>query len=315
VGARGVSAPETQTPQPSITPVQSLSNLEARAPKEQDDRKVLFKFTQEVGALIETNGLQKGQEFLRAAKLMSVLEDSGFRNERVRYELLLAASAKGNRDAMALLPDAWDDFLGTLGRPMRLDFEGTAAKNPESDEYQLDPAPKCIHAVLKNPAKTEFEAAKTKQNSELQKIVDDDQSVRKNFRSLNRNQLNAMVAEDKKRGARTRQIVEEGELHTAEDFANASLVMQHSEAFSGYELAHELAVCSMLLGDQKFGRWLVAATYDRMLNSVGHDQRFGTQYNSDEGLGRIDEAGICNAERQALGCPTLAEARNKYGRN
>jgi hypothetical protein len=106
-----------------------------------------------------------------------------------------------------------------------------------------------------------------------------------------------------------------GELRTAADFANASLVMQHSARFSGYQTAHELAVCAMLLGDRGTGRWLIAATYDRMLGSVGHEQRFGTQYSGGPGqpatMQPVDTAGICDAQRTALGCPTLEQAKNR----
>ena len=71
-------------------------------------------------------------------------------------------------------------------------------------------------------------------------------------------------------------------------------------------------------GDRGIGRWLVAATYDRMLNSVGHDQRFGTQGKpqmdpkAKPQLRETDEAGICDAERLALGCPTLAAKRADF---
>src|SRR6185436_1921947 len=119
---------------------------------------------------------------------------------------------------------------------------------------------------------------------------------------------------DNARNLRTREIIAAGELRTAADFSAASLVMQHSSHFSGYQIAHELAVCSMLLGDRGRGRWLIAATYDRMLGSIGHDQRFGTQYHGYGSggasvLGLVDTAGLCDAERKALGCPTLEESK------
>jgi hypothetical protein len=126
--------------------------------------------------------------------------------------------------------------------------------------------------------------------------------------------MKAAGERDDARNLRTREIIKAGELYTASDFANAALVMQHSARFSGYQTAHELAVCSMLLGDRGTGRWLIAATYDRMLGSIGHDQRFGTQYSGMAGtttLVRVDSAGICDAERKALGCPTLEQAKNR----
>ena len=120
--------------------------------------------------------------------------------------------------------------------------------------------------------------------------------------------MKAMMAADAARNGRIQAIVAHGDLHTANDFSRASLVMQHSSKFSGYELAHELAVASLILGDRKLGRWLVAATYDRMLLSAGLDQRFATQ-SADYGLRDVDEAGLCESERRALGCKTLAQMR------
>ncbi len=52
-----------------------------------------------------------------------------------------------------------------------------------------------------------------------------------------------------------------------------------------------------------------------MLNSVGRDQRFGTQGapmidpNAKPTLSGVDVAGVCDAERLALGWPTFAEKR------
>jgi hypothetical protein len=274
----------------ALAHAQSLSDFEARIPKNQNDYPALMKFAQEVGKWIETNKLTSAEDFRRAAKLTPAnLND--FRTRRVPYELLLVAAAKDDREAEKLLPDAWDSLLASLGRPIRIDRNGWVAKMHNPDFMQLDPAPPCIQAILRNPDQSRKSAGNAKDNAEMKKIVDDDQSVRQNFSNLTEDQLKAMMAADHQRNVRTREIVLAGDLHTANDFANASLVMQHSAAFLGYELAHELAVCSMLLGDRKSGRWLIAATYDRMLNSVGHDQRFGTQY-SMEGHKRTDETAI-----------------------
>jgi len=144
---------------------------------------------------------------------------------------------------------------------------------------------------------------------EILTIKEADQAVRQtDWSTLTEEQRKAIMDGDRQRNARIREIVATGDVRTANDFARASLVMQHSARFAGYQLAHELAVCSLLLGDRQSGRWLVAATYDRMFGSVGLDQRFGTQYGPG-GLMHVDEAGICDAQRKALGCPTLAEAR------
>jgi hypothetical protein len=168
--------------------------------------------------------------------------------------------------------------------------------------------------VLRDLEKARGVAKSVPRNADLKNIVDADQADRRNWNQLTPAEMKATGERDTARNRRTREIIQAGELHTASDFANAALVMQHSAGFSGFQTAHELAVCSMLLGDRGTGRWLIAATYDRMLGSIGHDQRFGTQYRGMGGtttLVRVDTAGICDAERKALGCPTLEEAKNR----
>jgi len=302
---------------PVPLPVASLAELEARAPKENRYPEFSPKFHQEVVRLVESNTLASGDDFFRAANLVSGPINE-YRSARMRYELMLAAAAKNNREVEKFVAESWDSLLLTLGRPMRLDVHGFAAHNPGSDDFPLDPAPKVVQSVLRNPAEAREAAGNASDNAEVQKIVGADQAVRASWNKLSEAELKAVSSNDHQRNVRIREIVNEGGLHTAKDFANASLVMQHSSAFAGFELAHELAVCSMLLNDRGMGRWLVAATYDRMLNSVGHDQRFGTQGapilmpQTKPELRETDEAGICDAERIALGCPTLAAKRANF---
>jgi hypothetical protein len=261
--------------------------------------------------LIEGNTLQTGDEFLRVSKFVSV-SDNRFRADRVRYELLLAAAALGQAEAERGLASAWDGILASLGRPLRTDFLGLVRQHPEF--YEFDAAPGCVQTVLREPEKARVAAKSSPRNDELKSIVDADQADRRNWDKLTPAEMKAAGERDADRNLRTRQIIKAGDLRTASDFADAALVMQHSATFSGYQMAHELAVCSLLLGDRGTGRWLIAATYDRLLGSIGHDQRFGTQYQGMAGtttLATVDPAGICDAERKALGCPTLEQARNR----
>ena len=263
--------------------------------------------------LIEANTLATGDEFFRIAKFV-VLAENDFRTNRVRYELLLSAAARGQAEAEKQLAAAWDGVLHALGRPARFDFGGLATRYPEF--YMLEPAPGCVQAVLRDPEKARAAARESAPNAEIKQIVTADQADRRSdWSKLTKEQRDAIGERDRARNARTREIIAAGELRTAADFAQAALIMQHSPRFAGYQTAHELAVCALLLGDRGTGRWLVAATYDRLLGSIGHDQRFGTQYSGRGGgpstLSRVDTAGICDAERAALGCPTLESARNR----
>ncbi|HEX2101411.1 MAG TPA: hypothetical protein VHF69_12140 [Candidatus Synoicihabitans sp.] len=265
---------------------------------------------QQVQRLIETGALVTGDEFYRAYRL--VTSDSRFRTARLCYELLLAAAALDHPDAIQHLPFGWDMLLASIGRPLRIDASGLAERYPES--FENAPAPAAVQAVLRNPEQARETAKTAEPNAEIQQIVDADQADRRNWSSLTNEERQAMTERDQTRNQRIRDIIAAGDLRTAGDFANAALVMQHSGRFSGYQTAHELALCALVLGDRGRGRWLVAATYDRMLGSVGHEQRFGTQYTGMGGaytLAPLDPTGISDAQRRALGCPTLEEARTR----
>lgn len=283
-----------------------LADLEARSPKDWGNQALIAEINTETIRLVESNRLTTAEEYWRAGGLLRK-HMGEFRTGRVSYELGLTAAALGHPGAESGLAASWDTLLGLIGRPLRIDIFNQTATDPEF--FPVDPAPGCIQAVLRDPAGARTKAAAVPDNLEILAIKEADQAVRQtDWSTLTEEQRKAIMDGDRQRNARIREIIAAGDVRTANDFARASLVMQHSARFAGYQLAHELAVCSLLLGDRQSGRWLVAATYDRMLGSVGLEQRFGTQYGPD-GHRRVDEAGICDAQRKALGCPTLAEAR------
>jgi len=294
-----------------------LMALEARVPQENQFPNVRPEFQQDVARLVDTNLLSSPDDFLRAAGLAND-PFRHYRSTRVRYELLLAAAALGSRPAAAQLAEAWDALLGSLGRPWRFDFAGVVAARPDLGYLTLDPTPRSVRDVMRDPAAAVAAAAKAVDNPEVQRLFDADQGARQDFGKMTEDDMKNIAAADAVRHRRIREIIEAGGLHTAKDFAHAAMVLQHSPNFAGFELAHELAVCSTLLGDREVGRWLVAASYDRMLESVGHDQRFGTQGEvtatpaEKPRLALVDESGICDAERLALGCPTLAAKRADF---
>ncbi|HWA24810.1 MAG TPA: hypothetical protein VG734_03975 [Lacunisphaera sp.] len=292
-------------PAPSVA-AKALDELEAQAPKDMKDFVAVAASHARAIALVESNTLQTGEDFRRAALLLR-FNLNEYRIVRDQYELMLTAAAKGQEDAERALANSWDQLMNRLGRPHRFDFDGWAQKTPDFAEYE--PSPACVQAVWRDPAATRAALAGKADSPEIKRIVDADQLDRQGNRAnLSAEERGATTARDKARNARMLEIVAAGEIRTANDFARAALVMQHSARFPGFRLAHELAVASMLLGDKGVGRWLVTATYDRMLMNVGLDQRFGTQMGP-QGPVQVDEAGICDNQRQALGCPTLAQAR------
>jgi hypothetical protein len=308
-----VSTDQSAGSTPAALP--SLTDLEAReqkAPPGPDYLARQSEMNAHVIRLVETGALKTADDFCRAGKLIQAA-GQGFRNARVGYELMLTAAALNDVEARKLLVSKWDDLMHSVGRPFRVDMYELTPKNPES--FELDPAPSCIQTVLRDPEAARAKAKATPANAEVKEIVDADQADRKmDWNTLSADELAALRQRDRDRNKRMRAIMAEGNLHTASDFDRAALVMQHSAKFEGYQLAHELAVCALMVGENREGRWIAAASYDRMLRSLGHDQRFGTQYVTIQGttvIQPVDTTGICDAERLALRCPTLEEARNR----
>jgi hypothetical protein len=301
VAQTDATPPAAAAPSPSLA---TLESLEARAQptKEFTEQKNLMAFVAEVTALAGNNNFESGEEFHRLANVAR-WDMNDFRVVRIRYESLLAAVAKKHSGAEKELLPAWSNLLRSLGRPMRTDYMNIATRNPGI--FEVVPAPACIEAIWKDPAAARTAATGALNNIEVKALVDADQSARRDgsFRTEAGRQA------DRDRNVRMREIIATGLLQTPADFFNAALVMQHSAGFSGYQLAHELAMCSLLLGERGSTPWLAVASYDRMLRSVGHDQRFGTQQTMEGPPLRVDEEGISDSTRRALGRPSLASLR------
>jgi hypothetical protein len=106
----------------------------------------------------------------------------------------------------------------------------------------------------------------------IQDIVDADQDVRQTA-DFTKN-WDKVAREDAQR--RTELLVLIPKAVTSDDFANIALVYQHGDCIGHYMLANHFA----RLGADKseLARWLVAATLDRALMSLGRAQKYGTQY-------------------------------------
>jgi hypothetical protein len=234
------------------------------------------------------------------------IDDGIFHVAQVRYERLLASVGRGDTENENDLGQAWDTLLSSFG---------SAGRIPPLASDSHNVAPMTVQAVWRDPSAARLRAGKTDDNPKVLQIRADDQTARDGLEKLSPAwlivHLFAMWPADHWRARRIQNIAASGGLVTSNDFACAALVMQHSTRIEGYELAHELAVCSLLLGDRKEGRNLVAYTYDRMLESIGQRQRFATQYDS-EGLSPVDTDGIDDTERIALGCPPLDKARDQH---
>ena len=156
-------------------------------------------------------------------------------------------------------------------------------------------------------------AASPDPNPELRARVAADQAARQSSAPRNWDEINA---QDAKRRERVREMLRANEIRTATDFEAAALIFQHGQSVAEFRVAHSFAVLARNLNpESKRAKWLFAATWDRMLLSMNKPQWYGTQYSvSSKGLlelEEIDESAVSDADRVALGLPTLAEARPK----
>lgn len=180
------------------------------------------------------------------------------------------------------------------------------------------PAMLCLAGCASNAtpeAKTssrDTTAAKTAaapDNAELAALCAADQADRQTLEGAD---WEAISARDAAREARVHAMLEENTVRTPRDYFNAALICQHSSEIEGIQLAHELSMISAAMGGGETARWLMAASYDRLLNRLKEPQRFGTQYLSQNGepvsLGEV-RPGVTDSMRAALHVPTLAEAK------
>jgi hypothetical protein len=149
-------------------------------------------------------------------------------------------------------------------------------------------------------------APKVTSNKEMAAIFRQDQDARK-AANIDWSQVNT---EDAGRRARTKQLMNSGQLRSADDYYHAAFVFQHGDGARDYLLAHALAMAAMKLG-RPDASWIAAATLDRYLQEIGQKQVFGTQYSTaDAGpwtMGPYDRDLLPDSLRSTLGVPVFSE--------
>lgn len=291
---------------PSAQPVpKSLVALEARAkawgeawsPEIERQKEALACALVEI---LDRDDLRTGEALRRAAMVTPNLW-MDLPVQRQRYELLLTATAMGDGEAPGRLADAWSNFLMATGRRPHLPFGEVPPIAGEA--FMPEPTAKAVRRVLLDPRGARTAAKGLAPNRDLQRLVEADQDLRNRIgsRSIQSTaDMEAGARADWERRKVLRQMLDRMDLMTAEDFSNASLLMQHGTWFGDYALAHELAICALLM-EPRLGRGLAAVTYDRMLQSMGYPQRIGTQYGSTGRLAPMEPKGFSDTMRQALG--------------
>jgi hypothetical protein len=145
-------------------------------------------------------------------------------------------------------------------------------------------------------------------NSELASLRQQDQADRQG--AIDWTQV---APRDAARLARVKALIREGALRTGSDYENAAWVFQHGDTADDIRMAHALATLAMNLApEEKRRRWLVAASWDRLLMRQQQPQWYATQFLSDAAgmyLYPVAENAVTDEQRKSMTGLTLAESR------
>ena len=156
-------------------------------------------------------------------------------------------------------------------------------------------------------------------NVELTKIYEADQSDRKNF-DISSTNMTKLISRDNQRRARVHQFLESGQIRTANDYRHAAFVFQHSiNGTDDIRIANALATLAMTLApNDAANRWIVGASWDRLMTRYLQPQWYGTQSMGDERgfyLYPVAENAVGDAERVKMVGHTLADYRMRLIEN
>mgnify|MGYP005620298657 CR=1 FL=1 len=122
---------------------------------------------------------------------------------------------------------------------------------------------------------------------------------------------------DEARRKRVHEMIAAGELHAADDFYHAAMVLQHSRELDDFMTVHELCRKAAEMDPEHAGaRWLAAAALDRWLVNQDKPQKYGTQYRREDDrwiLLPVDPE-TTDEERAEWNVPPLAEAQARAER-
>ena len=144
-------------------------------------------------------------------------------------------------------------------------------------------------------------------NPALRKLFDADQKERDV--PISQMDVATLNAHDREREAAVRLMVQGSELHTSEDFFNAAVIMQHGLESDDYRLAYSLATIATHMDPaNSLAKWLTAATWDRLMISLGRRQWYGTQYQASKNgsmeLRPMEPNAVSALDRIKLGVPS-----------
>ncbi len=237
-------------------------------------------------------------EALRRAAFLSHPSVEYFTACRQHYELLLAAVALGDEPAARYIDRAWDGLVTATGRRPRVS-KGQVPGYAEG--HVAAPTAQVVRTVMAKPLACRDRAAFLPSHSQLKRMWEADQICRnQDWKTMAPVQREASVWATWRRRKALRRLLDRVALLNAADMIRAAQVMQLGNWYEDNALAHELAVCAMLLAPGA-DQGLLAQTYDRLLWTMGQPQRLGTQrQNSGEPV-ITDSSGFNDTLRKAFG--------------
>jgi hypothetical protein len=279
--------------------------------KGQDWKKVLILADEQrevVLRMLREDRLKTVEDFWNAAQVAASPFGS-FEPNQYEHELTITAMMLGKPEAIKRASFTWDRLMLSMGRDQRF-ANVYRMEEGKRIPYRQDPDGPSINlaAVFMNTEGAKKRAAAAKDNPELQKLCDEDQAVRQD--PIDEAKRKKMQVEDPIRKARVLELLKQNVPVTARDFYNCSLVLQHGGDFRAYMMAHELILGAFILGEKE-SPWLISRTYDRMLLSVGHRQRYGTQW-STGGLEPITDNGPSDTMRQMTRTDSRAKLAERH---
>jgi hypothetical protein len=154
-------------------------------------------------------------------------------------------------------------------------------------------------------------AAAVRSNPELAGLKAQDQADR--TAGANKIDWNIVSKHDAARRDKTLQLLDAGEIRSAEDFYNAALIFQHGDSIQDTQLALALATASARMdASNQQASVLMAQAWDRILVKSGKPQWYGTQFARSKTTGKwelypTDPSAVTEAQRTAMGLPTMAD--------
>jgi hypothetical protein len=271
--------------------------------KAQDTLKTAPARRAEILKMVESDQLTTGTDFLRASNLYD--DPMGwFETRESQFEFALCALVLGSDKAPEALKRTWDFLMVSMGERQRFGFIKASPEFDPAGKFTPDSTYASISRIFNNLEGARKLAESAKDNEEIQKLRDADQSVREG--KIDWDKLRKAHDQDIAHQMRVKEMLQQGIPRTANDYEAMSLIMQHSDEFTGYRLACELMLASILLGQKDTS--LAVMTYDRMLLSKGHRQRFGTQGWS-SGIAPMESTGINDRMRALFHQPKLADLK------